>query len=372
MSRNYYDVLGVARNATADQIKKAYRKLAMKYHPDRNLGDTSIKAKFQEIAHAYDILSDDTSRAKYDRFGTDGEKMGSGDGGAAENQGGDFNSIFEEMFKRAGGSNRSSSGESVYRSQNVGEDIYRKITITLEEVLTGVDKTFNYMVNTPCKTCKGKGGENITTCSFCRGTGQQRVSPGFITFTSTCPKCNGQGVLAERICQSCFGQTTQSTKHTITVKIPAGIEDQNSLVLSSKGHYGFSQGRPGALHVIVAIEKHSIFTRNGRDLSRQLPISFMTACIGGNVDVGCLDKVLSMRIKPETQNTSIYKIPGQGLSSVNNSARGDLLCHIHIDVPVNLNEEQRAKLIDFYNSLGHKQHVQKGIFESIGEFIREL
>lgn len=365
MSKNYYEILGVPKTASQAQIKKAYRKLAMKYHPDRNQGDVTAKEKFQEIAHAYDILGDETKRSRYDQHGPSGESMGYDNSQENFNQG-DFSSIFEEIFRRAGGS----ANQGYAAQPEDGENIYKHITIPLEDVAVDTEKTIIYSVRRKCKKCDGKGGLKVRQCPVCNGSGKYKTM-GFISFVTACHQCSGWGTITDLKCDRCYGKTTEDVRETLTVKIPAGIHEKYNIRVSNKGHDGAHGSRPGDLFVNVAVAKHAIFTRVGDNLHKTLHISLLTACLGGIVEVQDLEKnILKIKIKPETQNGALYKISKHGLKQINSNTKGDLICTVQVDVPVNLTNEQEQKLKAFYESLGKKQNTmpKKGIFETISDF----
>ena len=348
--RDYYDVLGVPKNATDDDIKKAYRKLAMKHHPDRNQGDDAKKAeeKFKEAKEAYEMLSDAQKRAAYDQYGHAGvdPSMGGGRGGpGAEGFGGfaeAFGDIFGDIFGGGGGRGRS----NVYR----GADLRYNLEITLEEAARGAEKTIRIPAQEECGTCHGSGakpGTQPKTCPTCGGAGQVRIQQGFFSIQQTCHKCHGTGRIIPEPCSTCGGAGRVKRQKTLEVKIPAGIDDGMRLRHAGQGEPGVNGGPPGDLYVEIHIRQHPVFQRDGDDLHCEMPISFTTAALGGEIEIPTLDGAASIRIPPETQSAKVFRLRGKGIRNVRTHAPGDLMVHVIVETPVKLTERQKELLREF-------------------------
>lgn len=341
--RDYYEVLGVQRDASADAIKKAYRKLAMKHHPDRNPDNKEAEEKFKEINEAYEALSDEQKRAAYDRFGHAG--MGNGPGGAQGFDGfGDaFSDIFGDIFGGGGGRGGRSN---VYR----GADLRYNLEITLEEAAHGTEKTIRIPTAESCTSCDGSGakpGTQAQTCSTCAGHGQVRVQQGFFSIQQTCPKCHGTGRMITDPCGSCHGAGRVKSHKTLEVKIPAGIDEGMRLRHAGHGEPGVNGGPPGDLYVEIHIHRHSVFERRGDDLHCEMPVSFTTAALGGEIEIPTLDGMARLKVPAETQTGKVFRLRGKGIRNVRSQAPGDLMCHVVVETPVKLTERQRELLHEF-------------------------
>ncbi|MPM20417.1 Chaperone protein DnaJ [bioreactor metagenome] len=348
--RDFYEVLGVPKNAAEDEIKKAYRKLAMKYHPDRNQGDAAKPAeeKFKEIKEAYEILSDAQKRAAYDQYGHAGvdPNMRGGMGGA-EGFGG-FAEAFGDMF--GGGGRGGRGGRQVYR----GNDLSYAMEISLEEAAHGKDAQIRIPSWDECDTCHGSGakpGTQPKTCSTCNGSGVVQMRQGFFAVQQTCPHCRGTGKIIPEPCTSCHGQGKIKTQKTLEVKIPAGIDDGMRIRSTGNGEPGSNGGPPGDLYIEIRVKKHEIFERDGDDLHCEVPVSFVTAALGGEIEVPTLAGKAAIDIPEGTQAGKQFRLRGKGIKGVRASYPGDLYCHIVVETPVKLTEYQRKLLKDFDESL---------------------
>lgn len=342
--RDYYEVLGVNRGATPDEIKKAYRKLAMKLHPDRNPGDAAAEEKFKELNEAYEVLSNDDKKAAYDRYGHAGvdPSMGAGRGGPGFDGFADaFSDIFGDIF---GGGRGSRS--NVYR----GADLRYNLEITLEEAARGAEKTIRIPTVETCELCNGSGakpGTQPQTCTTCNGSGQVRIQQGFFSIQQTCSKCHGSGRIITDPCSHCRGAGRVKVNKTLEVKIPAGIDEGMRLRHSGHGEPGVNGGPPGDLYVEIHIKPHQVFERNGDDLHCEMPISFATAALGGEIEIPTLDGMARLKIPAETQSGKAFRLRSKGIRNVRSHAQGDLICHVVVETPVNLTDRQRELLEEF-------------------------
>ena len=354
--RDFYEVLGVPKNAPEDELKKAYRKLAMKFHPDRNQGDAAKGAeeKFKEIKEAYEILSDPQKRAAYDQYGHAGVDpnmrggMGGGEGfgGFAEA----FGDIFGDMFGGAGGARGGRGGRQVYR----GNDLSYAMEVTLEEAAHGKDAQIRIPSWDECDTCHGSGakpGTQPKTCGTCQGSGVVQMRQGFFAVQQACPHCRGTGKIIPEPCTSCHGQGKIKKQKTLEVKIPAGIDDGMRIRSTGNGEPGSNGGPPGDLYIEIRVKKHEIFERDGDDLHCEVPVSFVTAALGGEIEVPTLAGKAAIDIPEGTQAGKQFRLRGKGIKGVRSSYPGDLYCHIIVETPVKLTEYQRKLLKDFDDSL---------------------
>lgn len=352
--RDYYEVLGVDRSASADEIKKAYRKLAIKYHPDKNPGNKEAEEKFKEAAEAYSVLSDDDKKAKYDQFGHAGV-----DGAAPDFSGGfgNLNDILNDLFGGAfgggfggfggfgGGFGGGQRRERVYR----GRDIRVRVKLTLEEIAHGVEKEISIEKNVPCKDCGGKGARNssdIKTCPACNGTGQvQRVVNSFLGQTvtySTCQQCGGEGKIISNPCSTCHGTGLVRQRETIKVKIPAGVEAGMQMTVQGEGHAAKNNGINGDLLVVIEEQEHPDLRREGNNLYYTKVISIMDAMLGCEVEIPCLDGKYKVKVEPGTQSGTVVRLRGRGLPSLNSYGTGDLYVKFAVWIPKKLNREEKA------------------------------
>ena len=345
--RDFYEVLGVSRSASDDEIKKAYRKLAMKYHPDRNPDNPEAEAKFKEVQKAYDILSDAQKKAAYDQYGHAGvdPNMGGGAGGFGGFGGGafDFGDIFSQMFGAGAGAGG--------RQPNFqGADLQYSMEISLEEAARGVKKTITIPAHEECDICHGSGakpGTSASVCSTCGGSGTVHVRQAIFHMQQTCPTCHGSGKQIKDPCVKCHGAGQVKTRKTVDVSIPAGIDDGQRIRLSGEGEPGSNGAPAGDLYVLVRVRPHGVFERDGMDLHCELPISFTVAALGGEVEVPTLEGRVKLNIPKETQTGRRMRVRGKGVKSVRSAAVGDLYCHVVVETPVNLTERQKELLEEF-------------------------
>jgi molecular chaperone DnaJ len=347
--RDYYETLGVAKNASDEEIKKAYRKLAMKYHPDRNPDSKGAEDKFKEAKEAYEMLSDKGKREAYDRYGHAGvdPNMGGGPGGQGGFGGfGDaFGDIFGDIFGQQGGRGRS-AGPQVYR----GADLRYNLEITLEQAAHGFDTTIRVPSWSDCETCHGSGakpGTQPTTCGTCAGQGQVRMQQGFFSIQQTCPKCHGTGKIIPNPCGTCAGAGRVKKTKTLEVKIPSGIDDGMRIRSSGNGEPGMNGGPPGDLYVEIHIKQHPVFQRDGDDLHCEIPISFTKAALGGEVEVPTLNGKASFTLPEGTQSGKTFRLRGKGIKGVRSGYAGDLFCHVVVETPVKLTDRQKELLQEF-------------------------
>ena len=345
--RDYYEVLGVNRDASDDEIKKAYRKLAMKHHPDRNPDNKDSEDKFKEAKNAYEILSDAQKRAAYDRYGHAGvdSSAGVGPGGQGFDGFADaFSDIFGDIFGGAGGAGRGRS--NVYR----GADLRYNLEISLEEAARGADKTIRIPTVEECDTCHGSGakpGTQPKPCPTCGGAGQVRIQQGFFSIQQTCPKCHGTGRIIPDPCRDCGGAGRVKRQKTLEVKIPAGIDEGMRLRHAGHGEPGVNGGPPGDLYVEIHIRAHPVFQRDHDDLHCEMPISITTAALGGEIEIPTLEGMARLKIPAETQSGKVFRLRGKGIRNVRSQGHGDLMCHVVVETPVNLTERQKELLREF-------------------------
>ncbi len=369
--RDYYEVLGVNRNASQAEIKKSYRSLAMKLHPDRNPGNKEAEEKFKEVQRAYDILSDEKKRNAYDQFGHAGVAGAAGGngwaGGAGGAQGFDFNDlgdIFGDIFGQAFGGGRAGAGRGRGGQQQKrrGSDLVYNLELTLEQAVHGAQIKIELPNLVTCEVCNGSGakaGSKPVTCPTCEGHGQVRMQQGFFTVTQTCPDCHGQGKVTRDPCDNCHGQGRIQKRKTLAVKIPAGVDNGDRIRLAGEGEAGANGGPSGDLYVQVHIKPNDIFTREHDDLHCEVPIDFITATLGGEVEIPTLDGKVMLKIPAETQSGKQFRLRGKGVRSARSGNLGDLICRVHVETPVRLNNEQKELLKTFAASLardGQEKH----------------
>ena len=343
--RDYYEVLGVNRDASDEEIKKSYRKLAMKHHPDRNPDNPKAEDHFKEAKEAYETLSDAQKRAAYDQYGhaaTDGSMGGGGFAGGAAG-GFDFGDIFGDIF---GGGRGGSGRSSVHR----GADLRYNLEITLEQAARGTETKIRVPTMSECETCHGSGakaGTSPSTCGTCGGQGQVRIQQGFFSIQQTCPRCQGSGKIISSPCATCHGAGRTKQHKTLSVKIPVGVDNDDRIRLSGEGEPGSNGGPPGDLYVVIHITPHSVFQRDHNDLHCEMPISFVTAALGGEIEIPTLDGSARIKIPAETQSGKIFRLRSKGIKGVRSSTFGDLHCHVMIETPSNLTERQKELLQEF-------------------------
>ena len=373
--KDYYEVLDVARNATDEEIKKAYRKLAMKYHPDRNQDNPSAEEKFKEVKEAYEMLSDPDKRAAYDQYGHAGVDPNMGAGGFGGGFGGgspfgDFGDIFGDIFGNMGGGRQ--RGPQVYR----GSDLRYTMEISLEDAANGKVTQIRVPSWEECDACHGSGAEPGTsaeTCPTCKGQGQVRMSQGFFSVQQTCPTCHGSGKHIPSPCKKCHGQGKTKTQKTLEVNIPAGIEDGMRIRNAGKGEPGVNGGPAGDLFVEIHIKHHPVFERDGTDLHCTIPLAFTQAALGGEIEVPTLHGKAHMTIPEGTQTGQVFRLRGKGMPHVRSASTiGDLYVHVELEVPVKLTSEQKDLIRQFEESLKHggEKHnpKAKGWFDKVKDF----
>jgi molecular chaperone DnaJ len=373
--RDYYETLGVPKNASEEEIKKAYRKLAMKHHPDRNHGDTGkeAEAKFKEVKEAYEMLSDSQKRAAYDQYGHAGVDPNMRGGPGAEGFGGfaeAFGDIFGDVFGGARGG-RPGGGRQVFR----GSDLSYAMEVTLEEAADGKDAQIRIPSWDDCDTCKGSGakpGTKPITCTTCHGQGAVQMRQGFFSVQQTCPTCHGSGKIIPEPCTTCHGQGKIKNNKTLEVKIPAGIDDGMRIRSTGNGEPGTNGGPPGDLYIEIRLKKHELFERDGDDLHCVVPVSITTAALGGEINVPTLKGSAAIDIPDGTQSGKQFRLRGKGIKGVRSTYPGDLYCHVRVETPVKLTEHQRKLMKELDDSLrkGGDKHspTDKGWFDKAKEF----
>ena len=366
--RDYYTVLDVARNASEAEIKKAYRRLAMKLHPDRNPGDKTTEEQFKEAKEAYEILSDAQQRAAYDQFGHAGlEAQRGAGGGSGFNPGDIFGDVFGDIF----GGGRRGGRAQVFR----GTDLRYELELDLHQAVFGASIEIEVPKLTECETCHGSGaakGSKPVECETCHGSGTVRVSQGFFQLQQACPRCRGTGKVVRNPCDTCLGQGRVRRTKKLAVKIPAGVDNGDRIRLSGEGEAGRNGGPPGDLYVEVNVRPHQIFEREGEHLSCEVPVSFATAAMGGTVIVPTLDGQVSLKIPVETQSGRQFRLRDKGVKPVRGGSRGDLFCKVMVETPVNLSGEQKDLLRRFAESLKSdgRSHAprEEGFLEGVKRF----
>lgn len=348
--KDYYEVLGVNRDASEEEIKKAFKKLAMKYHPDRNPDNPKAEESFKEAKEAYEVLSDDQKRAAYDQYGHAGVDPSMGGGaGFGGFGGGGFSDAFGDIFGDIFGGGRGGQRSNVYR----GADLRYNLEISLEDAARGTETKIRIPVQSTCETCHGSGarpGTSPVTCTTCNGHGQVRMQQGFFSVQQTCPKCHGTGKVVKEPCPTCHGNGRVKENKTLNVKIPAGVDEGDRIRLSGEGEAGVNGGPTGDLYVVIHLKEHPIFQREGANLHCEMPISFSTAALGGEIEVPTLDGAAKMKIPAETQTGSVFRLRGKGIKPLRSSEYGDLMVHVVVETPVRLTEKQKELLREFESS----------------------
>lgn len=349
--QDFYDILGVDRQAGQGDLKKAYRKLAMQYHPDRNQGDAGAEAKFKEISVAYDILSDDEKREAYDRFGHAAFQNGGGGAGFDGNFGSSFADVFDDLFGEFMGGGRQRRG-----GNNRGADLRYNMDITLEEAFAGKAAKITIPTTSACDGCGGTGaeaGSQPSTCATCQGHGKVRAQSGFFTVERTCPNCGGVGRVITNPCGNCGGAGRIEKDKTLSVNIPSGVEDGNRIRLSGEGEAGVRGGPAGDLYIFLSLQAHEVFQRDGANIYCRVPIAMTTAALGGDIDVPTLDGGrVSVSLPEGTQTGRQFRLRGKGMPHMRGRGQGDMYVQTMVETPVNLSQEQRELLARFQASLG--------------------
>lgn len=372
--RDYYEILGVSRDADEKELKKAYRRIAMKFHPDRNPGDTEAENKFKEANEAYEVLSDSEKRAAYDQFGHDAVSGNAGAGGfsgGGANFSDIFGDVFGDIFGGGGGGGRSGPQR--------GSDLRYNLEIDLEEAVKGTTVKIRVPTLVSCDTCDGSGakpGSTPVTCTTCGGIGQVRMQQGFFSVQQTCPNCRGKGKMISDPCNSCHGRGLVEETKTLSVKVPPGIDTGDRIRLTGEGEAGPEGGPAGDLYVQVSVREHSIFQRDGKHLYCEVPISIVDAALGGELEVPTLESRVKLKIPPETQTGKLFRLRGKGVTPLRGGSVGDLLCRVVVETPVNLTKHQRdlmKQLGDSFAEGGDKQSPRKtSWFEGVKNFFDDM
>lgn len=355
-TKDYYETLEVSKTASAAEIKKAYRRLAMKYHPDRNPDNKDAEEHFKNVKAAYEVLSDEQKRAMYDQHGHaafEAHMNGGGGGPGGFAGAGGFGDIFGDVFEHIFTGGGRGQGRTRSRAQQ-GNDLGYALDLTLEQAAKGTTMEIQIPTWSTCKPCSGSGakkGSTSKTCETCAGHGQVRIQQGFFSVQQTCPDCRGEGKIIKDPCAECHGQGRIRDRKTLSVKIPAGVDTGDRVRLGGEGEAGLHGGPPGDLYVQVTVKEHAIFKRHENNLLCEVPISFACAALGGEIEVPTLDGKVSLKIPHETQSNKVFRLRGKGVKSVRGQAVGDLLCTVNVETPVNLNSEQIELLEKFQQSL---------------------
>ena len=373
--RDYYEVLGVQRNASEADLKKAYRRLAMKHHPDRNPDDEKSEEMFKEAKEAFEVLTDARKRAAYDQFGHAGvdasAQAGRGGGGGA--YGASFSDIFGDVFGDIFGGGRA-GGQRVYR----GADLQYTLEISLDEAVSGTTSQIQIPTAVSCETCKGTGakpGTSPETCGTCGGVGQVRMQQGFFSVQQTCPNCRGSGQIIREPCTTCRGAGRVREEKKLSVKIPPGVDTGDRIRLAGEGEPGEHGGPPGDLYVQIAVRPHPIFQRDGAHLLCEVPISIVTATLGGELEVPTLAGKVLLKIPAGTQTDKLFRLRGKGVKPVRGNQTGDLICKVRVETPVNLSREQEDLLRKFGDSIeGHERHSpqERSWLDGVKKFFEDM
>jgi molecular chaperone DnaJ len=351
--RDYYEVLGVNKDASEEDVKKAYRKLAMKWHPDRNPDNPKAEERFKEAKEAYEILTDAQKRPLYDQFGHAGvDPSAAGAAGAGAAGFGNFADAFGDIFSDIFGGGRSRS--NVYR----GADLRYNLEISLEDAARGTETRIRIPAMEECATCKGSGakpGTSPTSCPTCHGHGQVRMQQGFFSIQQTCPRCHGTGKIVSSPCQTCGGAGRIKQHKTLAVKIPAGVDEGDRIRLSGEGEAGMNGGPAGDLYVVIHLKPHAVFTRDHNDLHCEMPISITAAALGGDIEIPTLDGYAKIKVPGGTQTGQMFRLRGKGIKGVRSSGHGDLICHVAVETPVNLTPRQK-ELLQELESINQKDN----------------
>ncbi len=375
--QDYYELLGVARNASSDEIKSAYRKAAMKYHPDKNPGDKNAEAKFKEVSEAYEVLQDQQKRSVYDNYGHAGFEQGGGQShggfsGFSGFQGGDFSDIFNDFFG-AGGDSRSTRKST--RSKRVrGADLRYDLSISLEEAFNGLKAPVSYTTQVKCKTCDGSGSEGKakpSQCGTCNGSGTMRSRQGFFTIERTCHVCHGDGSVIKNPCKSCGGEGRAREEVNLFASVPAGVEDGSRVRLSGKGEAGMYGGASGDLYVCISLKSHKFFSRSGRDIDCSVPVAMSLAALGGEIEVPLIEGgKIKVKVPEGTQHGDKLRIKGKGMSKIHSDSRGNMYVNIIVETPVKLTKEQRDILQKFAEASHGSSPKSESFFSKIKDFLR--
>lgn len=377
MSQDYYSILGVDKSASEQDIKKAFRKMAMKYHPDRNPDNPEAEEKLKEATRAYEVLGDAEKRAMYDRMCHSAFEQ-TGGGGAGGFGGFNAEDIFSQFGDIFGGAFGGFGGGRSSRPSK-GADLLYTVSLTLEEAVFGVKKEIQYGTKVTCTSCNGKGAENasdVVTCGTCHGQGQVRMQQGFFVMQQTCPHCSGTGKQIKNPCKSCHGEGKTQKQQILEVSIPAGVDTGDRVRLAGKGEAGGVGATSGDLYIEVRVKQHDIFTRHGSDLHMDVPISITSAALGEEVDIPTLEGKVKLKIAEGTQSGKLLRVRGKGVPTVHNSLKGDLICRVVVETPVNLTAEQKELLRQFGATLDKEKNSgepkKKGFFDKLKDEFDDL
>jgi len=370
--RDYYEVLGVSRDASEKDVKKAYKRLAMKFHPDRTKGDKAMEEQFKEVKEAYEVLNDSQKKAAYDQYGHAGVNQQGGHGGQ-----GDFGDIFGDVFGDIFGGGGGGRGRQ--RAQR-GSDLRYNMELSLEEAVRGVSKTIRIPSQCHCEVCNGSGaksGSQATSCGTCHGQGQVQMRQGFFAVNQACPTCHGKGKIIKDPCRKCHGEGRYERTKDLKVTIPAGVDTGDRIRLTGEGEAGDVGAPAGDLYVQVSVRDHAMFERDGSNLYCEVPISFTQAALGGEIEVPTLDGRVKLKIPSETQTGRMFRLRGKGVKSVRGGAIGDLMCKVTLETPIKLNTEQKELLQQLDASLNNgsaRKHKPKseGFFDGVKNFFDDL
>jgi molecular chaperone DnaJ len=377
--QDFYELLGVGRSASDHELKKAFRSLAMKYHPDKNPNDAAAEQKFKEINHAYDILKDPEKRAAYDRYGHAAFEGGIGGarGSANDFAGGSFSDIFEDLFSELTGSGRRRGAAETQSGKRRGSDLRYNLEISLEEAFAGKKQDINITTSVACDSCHGTGGENgaeAVTCGTCGGRGTVRMQQGFFTVERTCHSCQGTGKIIANPCKKCAGSGTVRKDRSLSVNIPAGVEEGTRIRLTGEGEAGYRGGPSGDLYIFLSIKPHQFFRREGADIHCSVPITFTNAALGGSVEVPTIEGTRAKVTIPEgTQTGHQFRLKGKGMTVLRSKGRGDMFVHVRVETPVNLSKKQKELLTQFEKASGSNSNPEsQGFFDRMREFWEDL
>jgi molecular chaperone DnaJ len=368
--RDYYEVLEVHKNASETEIKKAYRKLAVQFHPDKNQGDKAAEDKFKEVSEAYEILSDAEKRAQYDQFGHAGVSgAGFGGGGFGFGAGTPFSDIFSDIFGDVFGGGQRQRGRG-----RRGDDLQYTLDITFEEAANGIETKIDVPYAKRCDTCSGTGakpGTEPKQCPTCRGAGQVRFQQGFFSVSRTCSHCNGEGKILDNPCSTCRGSGSVKDNKTLSVKVPPGVETGNRLKVTGEGGQGTKGGVNGDLYVLINVREHPIFSREGNDVICETPISFTQSALGAEIEIPTLEGKISLKIPEGTQSGKIFRLRGKGIPVLQGYGRGDQLVVVRVETPTNLNRQQRELLEEFARISGEDVHpMGKGFLDKVMDMFK--
>lgn len=375
---DFYEVLGVSKDADEREIKKAYKRMAMKYHPDRTKGDKDLELKFKEVKQAYEVLMDPQKRAAYDQYGHAAFEQGQGQGGFGGGGSADFSDIFGDVFGDIFGGGGGRRGRP--QAQR-GSDLRYNLELSLEDAVRGKEVELKIPKLTTCDDCDGSGaraGSSAETCSHCHGAGQIQMRQGFFAVQQACPHCRGRGKVIKDPCKTCHGDGRVERTKTLSVKIPAGVDTGDRIRLNGEGEAGEMGAPAGDLYVQVHVREHAIFQRDGNNLYCEVPLSFTTAALGGEIEVPTLDGKLKLKIPTETQTGKLFRLRGKGVRSVRSGAIGDLMCKVVIETPVNLSDKQKDLLKQLNDSMGTGAEAAKfrpkeqGFFDGVRKFFDDL